>query len=73
MTPEEKQKYLTLRKERGNLKKHLESLTTVVRKALIALDDEMGKPPDVERGRRVAKISNIFAHNCIYNFNSRIF
>ena len=60
VTPEEKRKYLDLRKEQGNLKKELEGLTTVVRNVIAALDAEMVKPSSAEqRGNRIAHLCNV--------------
>ncbi len=45
-------------KECKKLRKYLQDLTKNVKVCLNALDEEMKKPSDVERGRRIAKICN---------------
>lgn len=45
-------------KERRELKKHLETLSSTVSDAVDALDKEMEKPSSFERGRAVAAILN---------------
>jgi len=45
-------------KSRNELKRYLESLTNAVGLCLKAFDTEMGKPSDIERGKRIAKICN---------------
>ena len=45
-------------KETKKLKKYLKDLTVNVRMCLAAIDKEMEKPSDENRGKRIAKICN---------------
>ena len=58
MTPEEKSQVLELKRENRKLRKYLEKITRVTFRALAAIDFEMRKPSDVERGRRISAICN---------------
>lgn len=49
---------LKYKREIRNLKKHLKELTTTVRRCIDALDAELQKPSSVERGSRIAAITN---------------
>lgn len=53
-TPEEKR----LQAEIATLREHLGDLTMKVRAHVAALDAEMKKPADVERGKRIAALCN---------------
>jgi len=48
----------SLKTENRELKKHLKELTKTVKVCVRALDSEMKKPSDYERGKRVALICN---------------
>ena len=45
-----------LQRKVRELKKHLKEHTEITKKVITAMDAEMKKPSDVERGRRIAKI-----------------
>lgn len=50
--------YVAERKKNRELTKHLRDLTYTVIQCLAALDAEMVKPSNPERGKRIAQISN---------------
>lgn len=51
-------------KELRRLRKALRDLTKAVEVCASGLDDEMGKPSDVDRGKRIAAIANhLTLHN----------
>lgn len=50
--------YLAEKRKTRELRKHLRDLTETVRRCLIALDAEMKEPSTVQRGSRIAAISN---------------
>lgn len=54
----EKAAHIYVRRELRHLRKSLAALVQATSLAVRLLDDEMKKPSDVERGRRIAKICN---------------
>lgn len=46
------------RREIKKLRKHLKDLVGACQQVIVALDAEMAKPSDMERGKRIAKITN---------------
>ena len=45
-------------RELRSLRKHLRDLTKMVRLVVKAIDAEMDLPPDSERGKRMARLTN---------------
>lgn len=55
VTPAEK----AARRQAREVKKYLAALTKTVQRAIEAIDAEMLKPNSFERGKRIAKITNV--------------
>lgn len=55
---EESKCHIFVKRELRNLRAHLRDLVECARVSIAALDEEMKKPSTVERGKRIAKITN---------------
>ena len=55
-------------------RKHLKELTAIVGKAITALDAEMKKPSNNQRGQRIAEITNAleWANDCAIRYSLNI-
>lgn len=64
----------SLRRENRELRKFLLSLTTTTADCIAALDAEMYKASDIERGKRIAAISNIleYANDSAMHFGCKL-
>lgn len=63
-----------LMRQHRETRKHLKELTTIVGKAIAALDAEMKKPSGNQRGQRIAKITNAveWVNDCAIRYGLNI-
>ncbi len=73
LTAAEKSSHIYVKRELRHLRKNLRELVDMSARVVAALDGEMKKPSDVERGRRIAKICNAleFAKDRALHFGLR--